>query len=716
MRKRASCIPELNGQPTCQERALYPIFNPQDPRHNPQAQPFSLHRQRSLNSSEPRKRKQWTQSIPRKSFHRVRSRLLALRAGLLRHSTVEDDKVGDAAKKERFVSPAALRREREQHSLRPTVYSMDTQDDLVFGTEIYRTGIPWPTLEVHEMEVSRTDDASDSDSVSGLQAAPSATSPSASPIIRVHRSPDLMFIVESSLTEPTESPSTSSNLVDDEPPGTMTQSTRAMPGHLELQLDDRAADDCILLHDLTASPWDGAISINQELDVSVHGVDDAQSSWEEHLVQGSEIQIDPVSGVSDDLAIQQEMLGNRESESRQSSISSKSTAPSIFRHLSTHRRRSGDHVRHYPSRVTEEGLANTATNLASIPISRQCSAEVEIAFPGIYQEMLEQWLREPRESQVTLPTEEDICTSQVQICSDSAQCTVTRDNAHGDLPSYEVHDQDTLILESPQTSSVIVDVSDMEELQPLNHSTPSFANDLDRQHFDNGSQEFAHSSNTIDEVMLHGIPPANSRDSGNRYSFGLHMSLSTDMEGHSVTQSNRTSYRALSFDHRNRDSQYWASNVEPGHCMFQSLQDDHAYPRLYADDSTSPERTSAEMTSMTSMSSNPWSPIDSEVLFPTSTLGANEYYLVDGKTNTHYYDGGNQPLRNSCKETREDSAHSCSSSNWTSPIRNREMTEVMFPSNMSLQFASHSACGTDEQVESEMYDIEYRGLPSHAHW
>lgn len=43
----------------------------------------------------------------------------------------------------------------------------------------------------------------------------------------------------------------------------------------------------------------------------------------------------------------------------------------------------------------------------------------------------------------------------------------------------------------------------------------------------------------------------------------------------------------------------------------------------------------------------------------------------------------------------------------------------MYPSNISVQLASHGAHGAGldyDEDESEMYDIEYRGQPSHAHW
>ncbi|KAJ5320183.1 hypothetical protein N7508_000466 [Penicillium antarcticum] len=681
----------MNGEPTCQERALYPVFDPQDPRHNPQAQSFSLYRQRSLNSSESRKRNQWTQSIPRQSFRRVRSRLLALRASLLRRSAVEDDQLGDTAELRSFVSPVALRREREQHGLRQAAFSLDTQDDLGFGTEIHRTGTPWPTIEVHEMEVHQGHDISDSVTPAPrIRTRPSGIPPTTFPTITVYRSPDLISVVESPLSDPVESPSSHNNNVDYQLERELTSSTGAVPAQLERQLDGHAADTSLSFRNLTPRGVTG--TTNKELDMSSHELGDTQPAWAKQPTEGNGAQRDSMSDVSGYVAVQQRMRGNGESESRLSSRSSRSTTPSIFRHLSVHTACQGVNVRLYPSRVTEQELASAATNPATVTISRQCSAEVEFAFPGIYQEMLEQWMREPRQSQVALATELEGTSSVLQkrTRTNSAQHPVAQDDACDDLPSYDEYDQDALILESPQKPSVIVDASVMEDLQPLDHSGPSFAEDLDRQHFDNGSQGLTHSPNTIDEVLYHESSSTNATNLKARHSFGLHISLSSDC----------------------------ASGTEHVNATFQNLQDGPEYPRLYAD-STSPDCTSAEVTSMTSMSSDPWSPIDSEVLFPTSTVNANEYYLVDGKDSTYYHDRGNQPVKTSRQATSEDNSHCLSSLDWTSSIRSREMTEVMYPSNMSVQLASHSAHGTDlsyDEDETEMYDIEYRGLPSHPHW
>jgi hypothetical protein len=454
---------------------------------------------------------------------------LALRSGILRRSAAGDDQLGGAAELRSFVSPVALRREREQHGLRSAAYSLSTQDDLGFGTEIYRTGTPWPTLETRAVDGYQAHDTPDSLTLAPGPLTSAYDIPAtAIPTITVHQCPDLMPAVGTPLTDPAESTSSPNDNADYQLPGELIPSTGAMPAHLEDQLDAHASNVSPLLHGLTESPRGIAITTNQELNMSTHGLGDTQSALAEQLVDGNGAQRDPMSSESGYLVVGQRMCGNRESESRQSSRSSRSTAPSIFRHLSAHTTRSGEHVRHYPSRVTEERSTSTVTNHATVPISRQCSAEVDFAFPGIYQEMLEQWMREPRESQVALSTEREgtPSASQMQIRTDSAQCIVPQDDAYRDPPSYNEYDQDTLILESPQTPSAIIDVSDVEELRPLNHSSPSFAEDLDRQHFDNGPLELAHSPNTIDEVLSHEMTSTNVTNAGGRHSFGLHMPLS----------------------------------------------------------------------------------------------------------------------------------------------------------------------------------------------
>ncbi|KAJ5738927.1 hypothetical protein N7493_002082 [Penicillium malachiteum] len=124
--KRQSIIEPPDSQPTCAERGHYPVFNPQDPRHNPSV--GSCRRQDShTSSSDSQKQSNWVQDFPRRSLHKARSGLLAIREGLRRRSipsTSQDDSV--------------------LHSRGQS--SVSTQEDLSFGVALYRTNRPWPLL------------------------------------------------------------------------------------------------------------------------------------------------------------------------------------------------------------------------------------------------------------------------------------------------------------------------------------------------------------------------------------------------------------------------------------------------------------------------------------------------------------------------------------------------------------------------------------------
>ena len=119
------------------------MFNPRDPRHNPEVSVFPWRRQESSSSADspPHRPMKWAHSLSRRSFCRARSGLLALRAGVRRHSTMEDDfEIGGESRS--FVSPVALRRERQRHIDSSELQTSSTQDDPELGIEMYRMSDP----------------------------------------------------------------------------------------------------------------------------------------------------------------------------------------------------------------------------------------------------------------------------------------------------------------------------------------------------------------------------------------------------------------------------------------------------------------------------------------------------------------------------------------------------------------------------------------------
>ena len=106
------------------ERIHYPVFNPLDPRHNPEISTLSWNaREQRNSSSESRSPMAWVQSISRRSLHRARSGLMALRSGL-RHRSSEESNTEKG-----FVSPVALRRERQRQGASTGAYTSETQED-----------------------------------------------------------------------------------------------------------------------------------------------------------------------------------------------------------------------------------------------------------------------------------------------------------------------------------------------------------------------------------------------------------------------------------------------------------------------------------------------------------------------------------------------------------------------------------------------------------
>ncbi|GES57918.1 hypothetical protein ATEIFO6365_0002085300 [Aspergillus terreus] len=69
---------------TCDERAHYPIFNPNDPRHNPSWTGDDRQQREPSNESTA----SWMRSLPKRSLRKARSGFLALKSGIQRHAGV----------------------------------------------------------------------------------------------------------------------------------------------------------------------------------------------------------------------------------------------------------------------------------------------------------------------------------------------------------------------------------------------------------------------------------------------------------------------------------------------------------------------------------------------------------------------------------------------------------------------------------------------------
>ncbi|KAL2856655.1 hypothetical protein BJY01DRAFT_171291 [Aspergillus pseudoustus] len=147
-RRRRSRLSRPPTPPSaCEESAHYPVFNPEDPRHNPALRTTvspdnadGLSQTAHLTGS-----RHWMQSLPGRSLRRARSGLQALRSGLHRRSANQNT---DSPIVINGVWPSSDSAEgsSDQHerSFSSTVSEASTEEDYDFGTHLYRTGCNYP--------------------------------------------------------------------------------------------------------------------------------------------------------------------------------------------------------------------------------------------------------------------------------------------------------------------------------------------------------------------------------------------------------------------------------------------------------------------------------------------------------------------------------------------------------------------------------------------
>ncbi|OJJ01341.1 hypothetical protein ASPVEDRAFT_40894 [Aspergillus versicolor CBS 583.65] len=142
-KRRRSRLARSETQPfACEESAHYPVFNPNDPRHNP-----ALERSVCLDDvdnipqpTHPAGSIRWMQGLPGRSLRRARSGLQALRSGLHRRPIPGVD--GGHANNGLWSSSDSAGASSSRHArfFSSTVSEASTEEDYDFGTDLYRTG------------------------------------------------------------------------------------------------------------------------------------------------------------------------------------------------------------------------------------------------------------------------------------------------------------------------------------------------------------------------------------------------------------------------------------------------------------------------------------------------------------------------------------------------------------------------------------------------
>lgn len=457
----------------------------------------------------------WVQSISRRSLHRARSGLLALRSGFTRRSSEEDNL------EKSFVSPVALRRERQNRGLSSGAYTEDTQEDLTFGAELSRMNLP-----------------------------PSSPSSNAD-VVSLIRVPSMNSTHDSLATVPASASAPKLYQVSDRAvsnSGLNSTCTLANDNDLdfqfagtgELQANMNSGDHfahttpSTEVH-LIQQTWGVAVSTDEEIEMSVHALADHQS-----------------------------LRGEQQSTNLHQNIS-------------------------HASSDTEISDDQTST----VPISRQSSAEVEFAFPGIYHETLDQWARQNG----TPSPSQHIPSLSGQSPNLSEHITNLGENS----PSTSQHSPN-LSQHTPRLHG--------QEAAPCTSQEPLECILL--QSDTNNMPYHEHDESLIPLVPLQ-PPPTRSQE----------MQLFSHPNPlHCISNRN--------FGER------WSSISERATTRWSSVEEYSS--RYTTDDTTSRHITSTEMTSMESTSNDawsPWSPIDSEVLFPSPVEDGNEYFLLPQSPTLH---------------------------------------------------------------------------------
>ncbi|PYH47624.1 uncharacterized protein BP01DRAFT_421902 [Aspergillus saccharolyticus JOP 1030-1] len=147
-RRSRSAIQRLTTpSPACEESIHYPVFNPRDPRHNPDVAPcrwLDDDYDSSQGAASPRSIR-WMQDLPRRSLRRAHKGLLALRSGIRRRpigpQPVELDEFPSN------WSADSARDSLDQQALfySSTVSEASTAEDINFGADLQRISCKYPS-------------------------------------------------------------------------------------------------------------------------------------------------------------------------------------------------------------------------------------------------------------------------------------------------------------------------------------------------------------------------------------------------------------------------------------------------------------------------------------------------------------------------------------------------------------------------------------------
>lgn len=373
--------PDLS--PTCAERSHYPVFNPLDPRHNPSASASWRRQESQTSSSDSQKQSHWVQDFPRRSLHKARSGLLALRAGFLRrHRTSMTAEITPVRNAE--------------------ASSASTQEDLSFGVALYRHNVPWPPAE-DEPSIDVLMRAAAFHPLANIASAPEVRE---IPIWGFH-DPDTVFFNDVTMAfHPTASKASYDGMLDSQK-SHEEEANKDGEESVNTKQDTKSDHEA---HPVASADWETIESFSTSStggEEEMRDFDDAQTA---HLQE----QIRPLQSTqrmltkgnpslsheieSDDEHHGSPSLNRQPWENRRGSFMRRSSGVlSTLSSNTSHRRRmswmqSEAFATQERLLLFDQGPPSPAAGTCSTTSLGKSSADVPIAFPGLYQALLEQWV------------------------------------------------------------------------------------------------------------------------------------------------------------------------------------------------------------------------------------------------------------------------------------------------------------------------------------
>ncbi|KAJ5614214.1 hypothetical protein N7528_007868 [Penicillium herquei] len=653
--KRQSIIESPDSLPTCAERGHYPVFNPQDPRHNPSL--GSCRRQDShTSSSDSQKQSNWVQDFPRRSLHKARSGLLAIREGLRRRSipsTSQDDSI--------------------LHSRGQS--SVSTQEDLSFGVALYRTNRPWPLLR-------------DEPSLDALMRAASLH-----PLVSIASAPEMLetydlteddLVFQPEVSIPFHRPlySSGDGFFDSQfsPNGREIQGENKSAGHsMEpnreiLEAHFNAPTDWENIGTISTSSVSGEDRRPQGLKAESSEAADSFACKKGRLLLSEPqiLQRDRNSNEVKNCMYWRESSTNEggrdttqsvgaprfpKARRNSSTMCNSSSIWSTFSSNASYRRRnlSGLQSEAFETQerfdlMLDREIPSPVASTSSKSSLTEGSLEVLIAFPGLHQALLEQWRSDSVDESITEDVQNTHIVEDMNAVFERAATMTTslRTSIPNILPGTPHQTYETVKVHIPSEYS-----DEMQPFDPLLVVSPERLLEGD---VETGRQQQSHFPNSapresslVDIIFAlnetsqreEKAGPQQVKPAQTRYSFGLHISLRGEPEERFETNpwSQPDFNRFLIERQSMAEARFFNSSSLWGWDNAESPLDASDYSYLF----TRGSAMSLDRTSMTSRSSPLNSPIDEEVLSPR--FSSNEYWTADGKPGSFYPDTDDQPVK-----------------------------------------------------------------------